>query len=161
MVAGRTFPFYSEARITFLPTYKYNNGTDQYDTSEKARIPAWCDRVLRKGSNLRQINYTTAPLRFSDHRPVYATFQCTISKVDEAVKRKLSEEIYTKRRSEIRGPSANSKSDDIDEEDLLGYDPIAPGLPPASSDRRRWWLDNGKLYLPPSSFGQYTNSDLS
>ncbi|KAK5013885.1 Inositol-1,4,5-trisphosphate 5-phosphatase 1, partial [Cryomyces antarcticus] len=33
MVAGLTFPYYSEARITFLPTYKYNNGTDVYDTS--------------------------------------------------------------------------------------------------------------------------------
>lgn len=33
MVAGLTFPFYSEARITFPPTYKYDNGTDQYDTS--------------------------------------------------------------------------------------------------------------------------------
>lgn len=144
MVAGRTFPFYSEARITFLPTYKYNNGTDEYDTSEKARIPAWCDRILRKGSNLRQINYTTAPLRFSDHRPVYATFQCTISKVDEPVRKSLSHEIYAKRRHDIRDTSANSKNDDIDEEDLLGYDSIAPGLPPASSDRRRWWLDNGK-----------------
>ena len=33
MVAGHAFPFYSEARITFKPTYKYNNGTDDYDTS--------------------------------------------------------------------------------------------------------------------------------
>ena len=33
MVAGNTFSFYSEAKITFLPTYKYNNGTDEYDTS--------------------------------------------------------------------------------------------------------------------------------
>ena len=146
MVAGRTFPFYSEARITFLPTYKYNNGTDEYDTSEKARIPAWCDRILKKGPNLRQINYTTAPLRFSDHRPVYATFQCTISKVDEPTRKTLSQEIYAKRRHDIRDTSANSKNDDIDEEDLLGYDSIAPGLPPASSDRRRWWLDNGKSH---------------
>lgn len=30
---GLAFPFYSEAKITFKPTYKYNNGTDQYDTS--------------------------------------------------------------------------------------------------------------------------------
>ena len=144
MVAGRSFPFYSEARITFLPTYKYNNGTDEYDTSEKARIPAWCDRILRKGTNLRQINYTTAPLRFSDHRPVYATFQCTINKVDESTRKHLSEEIYAKRRLDINDTSANSK-EDIDEEDLLGFDPIAPGLPPASSDRRKWWLDNGKM----------------
>ena len=33
MVAGHAFPFYSESRITFMPTYKYNNGTDDYDTS--------------------------------------------------------------------------------------------------------------------------------
>lgn len=143
MVAGRTFPHYSEARITFMPTYKYNNGTDDYDTSEKARIPAWCDRVLRKGVNLRQINYTTAPLRFSDHRPVYATFQCTVSKIDEQVKKSLSQEIYTKRMLEIGNASATSRNSSVDEEDSLSYESIAPGLPPASSGRRKWWLDNG------------------
>ena len=33
MVAGLTFPYYSEARITFNPTYKYDLGNDNYDTS--------------------------------------------------------------------------------------------------------------------------------
>ena len=33
--------------------------------------------------------------------------------------------------------------DDTDVEDLIGYDAVEPGLPPASSDRRKWWLDNG------------------
>ena len=33
MVAGLTFPYYSESRITFLPTYKYDLGEDTYDTS--------------------------------------------------------------------------------------------------------------------------------
>jgi len=33
MVAGLTFPYYSEARITFNPTYKYDLGSDEYDTS--------------------------------------------------------------------------------------------------------------------------------
>ncbi|KAL8820753.1 MAG: hypothetical protein Q9191_007453 [Dirinaria sp. TL-2023a] len=154
MIAGRTFPHYSEARITFMPTYKFNNGTDEYDTSEKARIPAWCDRVLRKGSNLRQINYTTAPLRFSDHRPVYATFHCTISRVDEAVRKSLSHEIYAKRRSELGNSTANSRNDSVDE-DLLGYESIAPGLPPASSDQSKWWLDNG---LPARSTLQPPNN---
>ncbi|KAI9880671.1 MAG: inositol polyphosphate 5-phosphatase [Pleopsidium flavum] len=143
MVAGLTFPFYSEARITFMPTYKYNNGTDDYDTSEKARIPAWCDRVLRKGDNLRQINYSTAPLRFSDHRPVYATFLCSIKVVDEVLKEQISRDLYEKRRSDVGNAMANSKLVDTDDEDLIGYDSIAPGLPPASSDRRKWWLDNG------------------
>ncbi len=33
MIAGHVFPFYSESPIGFRPTYKYNNGTDEYDTS--------------------------------------------------------------------------------------------------------------------------------
>jgi hypothetical protein len=33
MVAGLAFRFYSEARITFMPTYKFDVGTDIYDTS--------------------------------------------------------------------------------------------------------------------------------
>lgn len=30
--AGRTFPMFEEGPITFLPTYKYDPGTNQYDT---------------------------------------------------------------------------------------------------------------------------------
>ena len=147
MVAGLTFPYYSESRITFLPTYKYDLGTDTYDTSEKARIPAWCDRVLRKGNNIRQINYDAAPLKFSDHRPVYATFQCQVSKVDEKKKEKLSQEMYRQRRAQVGDVRAGGTMDDSEDEDLIGYDSIEPGLPPASSDRRKWWLDNGNLPL--------------
>ncbi|KAF2090828.1 hypothetical protein K490DRAFT_62155 [Saccharata proteae CBS 121410] len=143
MVAGLTFPFYSEARITFPPTYKYDNGTDTYDTSEKARIPAWCDRILRKGDNLRQINYNTAPLRFSDHRPVYATFLCIISMIDEKRKEALSKEIYQRRKAMVGDSTATGQAEDSDDEDLIGYEAIEPTLPPASSDRRKWWLDNG------------------
>lgn len=111
---------------------------------EKARIPAWCDRILRKGEILKQINYTTAPLRFSDHRPVYGTFQCAVSAVDEVRKETLSQEIYAKRRSEVGDTTANARNDDIEDEDTIGYESIAPELPPASSDRRKWWLDNGE-----------------
>ncbi|KAF2810504.1 uncharacterized protein BDZ99DRAFT_508906 [Mytilinidion resinicola] len=143
MVAGLTFPYYSEAKITFAPTYKFDLGTDRYDTSEKARIPAWCDRVLRKGDNLRQINYNSADLKFSDHRPVYATFQCLISKVDEKKKESLSNDLYFQRRANVGDSTANGPMDDSDDEDLIGYDSIEPGLPPASSDKRKWWLDNG------------------
>ena len=143
MVHGKTFPYYNEARITFLPTYKYDVGTDEYDSSDKARIPAWCDRVLTKGPNLRQIHYDTAPLKFSDHRPVYATFQCTITVIDEKKKQEISEGLYKHRRAVVGGHTANTRADDTDDEDLLGYESIEPGLPPASSDRRKWWLDSG------------------
>ena len=131
------------------------------DSSEKSRIPAWCDRILRKG-DLKQISYSTAPLRFSDHRPVYAVFQCTVSDTDENKKEILSRQIYTKRRADIGDATANAKNEEIfDDEDLIGYEPIAPELPPASSDRRKWWLDGGisnpdflltivaNLYRPP------------
>ena len=111
---------------------------------EKARIPAWCDRILRKGDILKQINYTTAPLRFSDHRPVFATFHCTISDIDEAKKEVLSRESYTNRKLDIGASTANARDEDFEDEDLIGYDSIAPELPPASSDRRKWWLDNGE-----------------
>ena len=146
-----TFPFYSEARITFPPTYKYDLNSDQYDTSEKARIPAWCDRVLRKGDNIRQIHYDAAPLRFSDHRPVYATFQVLIQSVDEKKKDALKAALYRQRREVVGDTRAGGHlgEDESDDEDLLGYDSIEPGLPPASSDRRKWWLDNGISLLIP------------
>ena len=90
----------------------------------------------------------TAPLQFSDHRPVYATFHCTVNHINEGDKQKLSEEIYSKRRLDVGDKTANSRYDDPDDDDLIGYDPIAPELPPASSDRRKWWLDKGgRLFL--------------
>ena len=35
------FQNYIEGPLLFAPTYKYDHGTDRYDTSEKMRIPAW------------------------------------------------------------------------------------------------------------------------
>ncbi|PGH18755.1 hypothetical protein AJ79_00168 [Helicocarpus griseus UAMH5409] len=137
MVAGLAFPFYAEGKIKFPPTYKYNNGTDEYDTSEKARIPAWCDRVLWKGTILRQLAYNAAPLRFSDHRPVYAIFDCDISVVNEALRDKIKHRLYEYEQSHVgRQVVDSAESDD-------GFDAIHPDLPPASSDSRKWWLDNG------------------
>jgi hypothetical protein len=187
MVAGLAFRFYSEARITFMPTYKYDIGTDNYDTScvapllsmlyfqssspsltscsEKARIPAWTDRILRKGPNLRQLAYNSAPLRFSDHRPVYAIFECTVSIVNQSLRDKISQEIYERRKAEVGERTANIDTEETDDEDLIGYDSIEPGLPPASSDRQKWWLDNGKLarstIAPPNSMDASTETILN
>ena len=55
--------------------------SDDYDTSEKARVPAWTDRILwkrRRGQGIPQDNYQEpklvfygrAELKQSDHRPV-------------------------------------------------------------------------------------------
>ncbi|EPS42690.1 hypothetical protein H072_3317 [Dactylellina haptotyla CBS 200.50] len=148
MVAGLTFPYYSESRLTFLPTYRFDINSDEYDTSEKLRIPAWCDRILRKGSNVRQLTYNSAPLKFSDHRPVYATFEATIQFIDEEVKEKLSQQIYASRRDSVGAATKYSSTPNLldyyeSDEDQVDQEPLAPGLPPASSDMRKWWLDHG------------------
>ncbi|KAI6779083.1 Inositol-1 [Emericellopsis cladophorae] len=160
MVAGLAFPFYSEARISFLPTYRFDVGSDEYDTSEKARIPAWTDRILRKGANLRQLLYDSAPLRFSDHRPVYAAFECRVNIVDEDRREAISKELYSRRRADVGDAGTHvGDFDDTEDEDLIGYEAIEPGLPPASSDRQKWWLENkqtakSRMSAPQGQDGQ-------
>ncbi|KAF7194949.1 Inositol-1,4,5-trisphosphate 5-phosphatase 1 [Pseudocercospora fuligena] len=159
MVHGRTFPHYSEQTPTFLPTYKFNLGTDDYDTSDKGRIPAWCDRILTKGDNIRQLHYDSAPLRFSDHKPVWGLFSCTISVVDQAKKDRISSELYAKRRTVV-GSHTASQMAESDDESLYGYDSVENGLPPASSEKRKWWLDNGmpaRSTVAPPSTGHVLN----
>ena len=141
MTHGLAFKHYSEFRISFPPTYKYDLGTDRYDSSEKGRIPAWTDRILRRGSDIRQLDYDSVnALKFSDHRPVYGTFEIRVSVIDSKRKDKLSEQLYHSRR-EATGNSSGA-FDLHGEEDLLGFD-AEPGLPPASSDKKKWWLDSG------------------
>ena len=63
--------------------------------------------------------------------------------IDQGREETLSHEIYNKRCSDVGNATANARDGDLDDEDLVDYDSIEPGLPPASSDRRKWWLDNG------------------
>jgi len=48
--AGRTLPGLQEGPLRFPPSYKFDKGCAPgalaYDSSEKRRVPAWCDRVL-------------------------------------------------------------------------------------------------------------------
>lgn len=70
---------FHEAPIGFLPTYKYDIGTDNYDSSDKRRAPAWCDRVLCRGDKaIQPLEYRRHEIRVSDHRPVSATFRIQI-----------------------------------------------------------------------------------
>ncbi|KAJ5919019.1 hypothetical protein N7466_009962 [Penicillium verhagenii] len=158
MTAGRAFQFYSEGPIGFAPTYKYDIGTENYDTSDKARIPAWCDRVLWRGSNLRQTQYQVANLLVSDHRPVWATFDGVIDVVDHGLKDDLRRMLYEEKQRDALSDSIHLL--DLDEDDSPPQGPIAPGLPPASSDRSRWWLDNGapgKATIQPPGEGLVAN----
>jgi phosphatidylinositol-bisphosphatase len=43
---GTVFVGFHEGLIDFLPTYKFQPGTDEYEQrpEKKLRAPAWCDR---------------------------------------------------------------------------------------------------------------------
>ena len=74
---------FDEMPITFAPTYKYDVGTDNYDSSEKRRSPAWCDRLLfRGGGKIQQLDYRRHEVRVSDHRPVSGRFRLTVKRTD-------------------------------------------------------------------------------
>lgn len=86
----RLRPF-NEAPITFAPTYKYNVGTDDYDTSEKKRTPAWCDRIYYRGAvgKITPLKYERHEVYASDHRPVSGVFVANVKMVDPPRKQKV------------------------------------------------------------------------
>ena len=78
---------FHELPITFAPTYKYDVGTDNYDTSEKKRAPAWCDRLLHRGRHrIRQLDYRRHEVRVSDHRPVTGMFEMVIKRISPNIR---------------------------------------------------------------------------
>ncbi|KAM7355743.1 inositol-3-phosphate synthase isoform 1-T4 [Cochliomyia hominivorax] len=98
---GAAFRGFMEANITFPPTYKYDPGTQHFDTSSKQRAPAYTDRILYKyrqtqglmmrrqsaipgmpsqGQSMVQcLLYDSVPsITTSDHKPVWALFKTVI-----------------------------------------------------------------------------------
>ncbi|KAJ4773111.1 Type I inositol polyphosphate 5-phosphatase 12 [Rhynchospora pubera] len=105
MKAGRVFQGMREGQISFPPTYKFQRnvpGLGGYDSGEKKRIPAWCDRILYRDS--RSISVADCSLECpvvasitqydacmdvteSDHKPVRCKFNVEIARMDELIKR--------------------------------------------------------------------------
>ena len=93
----KVFVNYQEGVINHPPTYKYDPGTDNWDSSEKNRCPAWCDRILWKGSSINLVNYQSNPkLKLSDHKPISALFNSSIKVINVAKHRKVYEELMKK-----------------------------------------------------------------
>lgn len=77
MKKGMCFNEFTEAKITFRPTYKFNVNSDEYDSGPKKRLPSWTDRILYVAQpNLECLSYhSDTTLKISDHKPVYAAFK--------------------------------------------------------------------------------------
>ncbi|KAK2404340.1 type IV inositol polyphosphate 5-phosphatase [Trifolium repens] len=71
------FNGWSEGKLNFPPTYKYEINSDKYigeDPKVVRRTPAWCDRILSYGNGMKLLSYKRSELKFSDHRPVTSTY---------------------------------------------------------------------------------------
>uniref|UniRef100_A0A0N5A7W6 phosphoinositide 5-phosphatase n=1 Tax=Syphacia muris TaxID=451379 RepID=A0A0N5A7W6_9BILA len=82
---GLVFKDFYEGPLNFAPTYKYDTFSDDYDTSEKCRVPAWTDRIFYKFSSrsgMQLLRYGRSELKTSDHRPVGALFNVTCWKLN-------------------------------------------------------------------------------
>ena len=77
------FEGFEEAPIYFSPTYKYDVGTQMFDTSEKCRSPAWCDRILYRGDDIFPLLYNAHMETVdSDHKPVSGWFSVVVKQQD-------------------------------------------------------------------------------
>ncbi|KAI7848005.1 Endonuclease/exonuclease/phosphatase [Circinella umbellata] len=95
--AGRAFTMFREGSINFMPTYKFDAGTNQYDSSAKRRAPSWTDRILWKKEHVRITDADTnkhedaiklvkyqncMDMMLSDHKPVYALMETQVRKIN-------------------------------------------------------------------------------
>jgi hypothetical protein len=89
---------FQEGLIDFIPTYKYDPRTTEFDTSPKKRIPAWCDRILwRVLSDSRAVptQYRRWEANISDHRPISAVFNLTVKSINPASRANVKNSVET------------------------------------------------------------------
>ncbi|KAJ6377638.1 hypothetical protein OIU78_027966 [Salix suchowensis] len=105
MQAGKVFQGMREAVIAFPPTYKFARhqpGLAGYDSGEKKRIPAWCDRIIYRDNRSAPVSdcsldcpVVASIIQYeacmdvieSDHKPVRCKFHVQVAHVDRSVRR--------------------------------------------------------------------------
>ncbi|KAG5226285.1 type inositol polyphosphate phosphatase [Salix suchowensis] len=105
MQAGKVFQGMREALIVFPPTYKFARnqpGLGGYDSGEKKRIPAWCDRIIYRDNRSAPVSecsldcpVVSSVIQYgacmdvieSDHKPVRCKFHVQVAHVDRSVRR--------------------------------------------------------------------------
>ncbi|GAA5852023.1 hypothetical protein JCM8547_000130 [Rhodosporidiobolus lusitaniae] len=91
------FSDFEEAPITFPPTFKFDVGTEVYDTSEKQRTPSWTDRILFLSIHERSVQcerYESFPeVGMSDHKPVAAVLRVPVYTVLPEKRNEVQQEV--------------------------------------------------------------------
>ena len=75
-----TWREFSEEAIQFPPTYKYKVHSNEWN---KKRSPAWCDRILMKGSWKCHSYRSMMKETCSDHKPVTAIVETEVKTINE------------------------------------------------------------------------------
>ena len=120
----KEFKFFKESEITFLPTYKFDKNSNNYDSSEKQRVPAYTDRILFKGKNLNSLDYNIASIiKFSDHRPVYNIFNSKVKIIDEQIKDDLINKLKNSFNNNSKLKSKSNSNNFIDLNDAVSSSP--------------------------------------
>ena len=70
-------PDYQEPEILFNPTFKYRMGSNQHNLK---RDPAWCDRILFRGSATASRYDCCDSILYSDHKPIFGSFSLVLKK---------------------------------------------------------------------------------
>ncbi|KAK2998745.1 hypothetical protein RJ639_023184 [Escallonia herrerae] len=112
MKAGKVFQGMREALIRFPPTYKFERGKaglGGYDSGEKKRIPAWCDRILYRDNRSSPTSecslecpVVSSILQYeacmdvteSDHKPVRCKLNVEIAHVYGSIRRQELGKIF-------------------------------------------------------------------
>ncbi|KAL4075459.1 Endonuclease/exonuclease/phosphatase [Scleroderma citrinum] len=87
---------FQEGPLTFPPTYKYDRRSHEFDTSEKRRTPAWCDRILWRSCDPERVvqhHYRRYEATISDHRPISAAFVVTVKSVRHDARMREKEDV--------------------------------------------------------------------
>ncbi|XP_059089332.1 inositol polyphosphate 5-phosphatase E-like [Tigriopus californicus] len=117
---GLVFQGYKECSISFQPTFKYDVGTDTFDTSHKQRTPSYTDRILFKHSqatHLKSLYYDSVQgVLTSDHKPVWGMWEAQIRPGRDSIALAgglFNREVYLdglKRRAEALQPVLSGKN---------------------------------------------------
>ncbi|EGG17143.1 inositol 5-phosphatase [Cavenderia fasciculata] len=84
-LSERVFVGFREPPIKFMPTYKMERNTVGVYTTEKSRVPSYCDRILYKPlpcapmTSCTQYDSATT-VTTSDHNPVFAVYETYVQR---------------------------------------------------------------------------------